>query len=166
MTTKLEAGGREQFILTTSVALDENALFFIKNWAGTLVYSSAAASSGDGYSYEYADIPSSVGMYTYNWYYAINANSFVEAARFEVVQTLAVETSGLYCDANDVINLYGPLRDSKIRNTEIDEFIQDVMNEVNAKLGHKYTIPFQTAVNSFPPVIGTIRKVVVRFPNG
>lgn len=158
MTTKLEAGGREQFTLTTSVALDENPLFFMKDSSGTLVYSSTGASSGDGYYYEYADVPSSSGMFTYHWHYAINTNSFIESARFESVQTLAIETSGLYCDANDVINLYGSLRDSKIRNEEIDEFIRDVMNEVNAKVGHRYGVPFATAVNSFPPVIGTITK--------
>ena len=76
MTVKLEAGGREQFTLTTSLALDELPLFFTKNWDGTLVYSSTAASSGDGYYYEYADMPSSRGWYTWHWHYSINANTF------------------------------------------------------------------------------------------
>lgn len=137
---KLEGGGQEQFTLTTSVALDENPLFFIKNWAGTLVGSGAASNSGDGYYYKYETLPSSEGIYTYNWYYAINAHTFIEAGRFEVAQTLAVETSGLYCDANDVINLYGPLIESGLTNHEIDEFILDVMAEVNAKLGHVYNV--------------------------
>lgn len=158
MTTKLEAGTQEQFTLTTSVTLDASPLFFLKDPAGTLVYSGTGVSSGTGQYSKFAPIPDTPGMYTFHWRYSIGANTFTDGARFEVVRTLAVETSGLYCNANQVLNLYDKFRESKMRNEEIDEFIRDVMNEINAKVGHKYGVPFPTAVSSFPPLIGTITK--------
>jgi hypothetical protein len=57
-----------------------------------------------------------------------------------------------------VKNLYKPLADSDLRDHEITQFIRDVMNEVNTKLGAKYTVPFATGVGSFPPLIETITK--------
>lgn len=157
MTTKLEGGGQQQFLLTTSVACDENPLFYIQNWAGTLVLSGTAANSGDGNYYKFATLPTSEGMYTYNWQYTISANTFLEAGRFEVVQTLVLEAD-LYCNANQVINMYGPLRDSKLTNSEIDEFIRDTMNLVNGKLSQRYSVPFPISVNSLPPLVETITK--------
>lgn len=137
---KLEGGGQEQFMLTTSVACDANPLFFIRNWSGTLVASGAASNSGDGYYYKYETLPTSEGMYTWNWYYPINAHTFIEAGRFEVVRTLVEETAGLYCQANEVLNLYDKLKEAKIRNSEIEEFISDVMVEINQSLAPRYNV--------------------------
>lgn len=155
---KFEIGGQEQFILTTSVALDGNACFFIKDGAGTLVSSGAASSSGDGLSYKYADIPSSVGLYTAHWWYSINAQSFQAVDVFEAVQTLAIKTTGQYCNFVDVVNLYEPMRDWKLTYHEIDDKIQDTQARIDARLGGLYSVPFATGANSLPPVIGTICK--------
>uniref|UniRef100_A0A6H1ZFV6 Uncharacterized protein n=1 Tax=viral metagenome TaxID=1070528 RepID=A0A6H1ZFV6_9ZZZZ len=154
MDRKFEGGGTEQFTFTSSVQANSTPVFFIKNWAETLVYSGPAATSGDGYYYKFAPIPSSRGEYTDNWYYSINANSFIKSGRFEVVQTLAIETPGLYCGANDVINLYDPLRTAKLTNNEIDTFIRDIMAQVNLKLAPVFTV----SSLSGNPVIHVITK--------
>jgi len=155
---KFEAGGMEQFTLTTSVALDANPLFFIKDGAGTLVSSGTASSSGDGFYYEYATIPTSKDLYTSHWWYSINAQSFQAVDVFEVVQTLAFKTTGQYCNFADVVNLYEPIRGWKIAYHEIDDKILDVQARIDARLGAVYPVPFATGANSLPPVIGTITK--------
>lgn len=155
---KSEGGGQEQFTLTTSVALDANPLFFMKDGSGTLVYSSAGASSGAGFYYEYASIPSSKGLYSGHWWYTINAQSFQEQFLFEVVQTLAFQTTGQYCNFVDVVNLYEPLRDMDMAYHEIDDKIQDVQARMDARLGVRYSVPFATGANSLPPVVKTLAK--------
>jgi len=155
---KFEAGAQEQFLLTTSVALDANPLFYVKEGGGTLVYSSTGASSGDGFYYEYATVPSSKGLYSGHWNYSINAQSFTESFLFEVIQTLAYQTSGQYCNFVDVVNIYEPLRDYRMAYHEIDEKILDVQARVDARLGMRYSVPFATGTNSLPSVIKTITK--------
>jgi hypothetical protein len=154
---KLEIGAREQFTLVTSVSLDENPLFFIKNYAATLVSSGAGSSSGSGHYYKYETLANSVGFYSYEWRYTISTNTFIERGRFELVQTLILE-SDLYCTETDVMNLYKPLADSDLRDHEITQFIKDVMHEVDAKLGPRYGVPFSTGVSSFPSLVETITK--------
>lgn len=156
---RFELGGQEQFTLATSVALDENPLFFIKDPAGTLVYSSTGAASGSGHYYEYATVPSTKGLYTAHWLYAINNQSFYTVPDvFEVVQTLAYDTTGQYCNYSDVVNLYEPMRDMRIAYHEIDDKIADVQARIDAKLARRYAVPFATDASSLPPVIKTITK--------
>jgi phage gp36-like protein len=155
---KFEAGGQEQFTLVTSVALDENPLFYMK-MGETLVYSSTGASSGSGHYYEYATIPSSKGLYTAHWIYAINNQSFyTEPDIFEVVQRLALDVTSRYCAYSDVVNMYEPLRDMDLTAGEIDEKVLDVQARIDARLGKRYSVPFAPGVNSLPPVIKTIAK--------
>lgn len=155
-TLKLEAGGREQFTLVTSVALDQNPLLSLYDWDNTLVASGFGSSSGSGNYYKFETIPDSLGWYTYEWLYPINANTFTLRERFEVIHTRAIETANLYCNANDVLDLYKPLGGTKLTNEEIDVLIADVMARVDGTLAPRYTVPFATGVNSMPPLIKTI----------
>ena len=155
---KFEASGIEQFTLVTSVSLDEAPLFFVKDGTDTLIYSSAAAQSDAAHNYEFYTIPTSLGMYTYHWWYSINANTFHDAGLFEVVKTAAIATSGYYCSAMDVINAYEPLRESTLRYHEIDQVIADVQAYVNNTLGVRYAVPFATGVNSLPGIVPVVTK--------
>lgn len=155
---KLEAGGAEQFTIVTSVGCDAAPLLTLYDWNGTLVFSGAAATSDAGQYYKYATIPNSPGLYRYQWDYAIDANSFILRGGFEAVLTSLQATSGYYCNANDVRNLWSPLNESDVTNIEIDEVILDTQNEINAILGQRFTVPFSTDSASFPPIVGIITK--------
>jgi hypothetical protein len=174
MTTppRLEIEGQEQFILTTSVATDEAPLFNIKNPAGTAISSIGASNSGDGFYYAFAPVPTTPGWYTQHWFYTINAQTFYEVGMFEAIESLAIEEAGLYCNANEVVNLFPKLAEGGWVNREIGGVIQDIMAEVDAKLGVKYSVPFATGVSSMPTIVPAITKhlalttILERRPSG
>jgi phage gp36-like protein len=155
---KLQGGGAEQFTLVTSIDCDAAPLLNITNWANVLVDSGTATNSGDGHYYRFAPLPTSAGFYLWEWQYTISANTFVDRQIFEIVKTRPAEATGLYCNANDVRDLYKPLQTMNFDNAEIDEVIRDIMHEVDMTLAERYVTPFSTDVSSFPPFIGTITK--------
>ena len=152
---KLECGDRAQITLVSSGTFDSAPSFAFFDSSGTLVASYTAVASATNAYYVFATIPNTPAYYYYEWLFAQGGYDQIRRGVFEAVKTTVVET-GLYCNANDVRNLYKPLSDSDMRNTEIDEFIRDVQNEVNTRIGHIYSVPF--AASALPPAITTITK--------
>jgi len=152
---KIEAGGRHKFTIASSIAFDASPVFGFFDTSGTGVGSLTATQSSTTHYYGFAAIPSSAGFYSFTWSYGAQSYDQVARGVFEVIQT-NVEESDLYCSANDVRNLYKPISKGDTSNDEIDEFIQTTMNEINTKIGHRYSVPFATGVGSFPQVMKDI----------
>jgi phage gp36-like protein len=157
---KLQGGATEQFTLVTSVQCDSGTTphLSIFDSSGTLVNSGPATTSGDfanGHFYRFVPLPDTPGFFTWEWLYAVTANTFVGRREFEIIHSRALETAGLYANANDVRNAYEPLNQAKFANAEIDEVIVDIQNEINAKLCHRYDVPFDAPP---PPMIETVTK--------
>jgi hypothetical protein len=152
---KYEGGGRQQFTLTASGAFDTAPSFAFFNSSGTLVNSITGTASSTTAYYAFADLPNTPGYNYFEWQYGQASQAQILKGVFEIVTTTVLETAGLYCSANDVRNLYKPLSQSDLRNNEIDEFIQDIMNEVDARLGLMYSTPIN--VNTFA-IVKTITK--------
>lgn len=155
---KAEGGGYQRFTIASSVGFDLAPALGVFNPSGTAVGSMTSTRSGANTHY-YGDVmmPNSIGFYYFSWSYGVNSYDMISRGVMEVVQT-DVDVVDLYCDANEVREMYEPLSKGDLQNDRIDVFIRDVMNEVNARIGHKYSVPFFTGVSSFPPVIGTITK--------
>jgi len=130
---KLEGGGYRKFTITSSIAFDQAPSFAFFDDSGTLVHSYTATQSSTTAYYAFADLPSSAGYYYYEWAYGQTSKAMVAKGLFEIVRTTAIETD-LYCDANDVRNLYKPLSTSDLRNDEIDQFIRDIIISINRRM--------------------------------
>lgn len=61
---------------------------------------------------------------------------------------------GTYTDATEIRKLYGEIDTTGLVDNDVEFFIRTAENEITARLGAKYTLPF----SSTPPVIKTIAQ--------
>lgn len=159
---RIEAGDSRQFTVTMSVPPDENpwlAVYDSTSGDGTLIGSYTSQRSGAAWGYYHIyTVPNTRGFYYYEWNFEVSAIPYKKRGVFEVIRTDA-DWSGLYCVPNDIRDLY-PKIDTidGLTNKKINTRIQDMDTIINLRLGMRYSVPFPTGTDSFPPIIKFLSK--------
>jgi len=159
---RIEAGDSRQFTMTLSVFPDSTPWLAVYNSTsgdGTLISSATANQSGTAYDYySMYTVPDSRGHYYYEWNFSVFSTDYKKRGLFEVIRTDA-DWSGLYSTPNNVRELYPTIDTiSGLTNKKIQNRISDMDSIINIRLGIRYTVPFPTNTNSFPPIIAYLSK--------
>lgn len=151
-------GDTRQFTLVMSVAPDGPPGLTIFDSSNTAVASLTSAQSGTDYSYySFYTLPETPGIYFSEWNTSVASRAYIDRALFQIRLIDAAQV-GLYSNPNDLRAIYPKVDTTGLTNRQLNEYISDVDTLINMRLSARYSVPFETGVNSFPPAIGYISK--------
>ena len=152
-------GDTRQFTLVMSVAPDGNPDLSIYNSSNTGVTSLTSTQSGT-ITYQYYSfytLPTSPGIYYSEWNISVSSKAYIDRSLFEIILVDA-DQEGLYSDPNDLRAIYPKIDTTGLTNRQLNQYISDIDAVINMRLSARYSVPFETGVNSLPPAIGYLSK--------
>lgn len=160
---RLEASDTKQFTWASTITAPQTVAFHVYNTDGSTLAPEAmqsssffVAASGGGVFYANRVLPTSAGLYFYQWTaWDVASRTYITRGEFEIYRTEA-HSFFTYADVTDVVRTGRQIfKRSDITMREVRPYLEAADGYIDGRLGKVFTVP----LNPVPNIIRDMSKV-------